>query len=179
MHSRILIITEGNMLMHQTRDKVEFTNKSNYFDRRNPSWEQVRCVPCPIWSYQKPWLMPRLTAFLTQSLSCGPCKAVAMAQAGSAFLGSASASLRLQAKPCTSLHLTYLFWCLPPKMSGFSPSCLGQNHPKMSGLRSSLSKAFPGSCSKAWILEDHRSKRCETAATRMWEGYVVRIPHSD
>jgi hypothetical protein len=46
-------------------------------------------------SYQKPRLRPRLTAFLTQSLSRGPCEAVTTAHVGSAFGGSASAGLRL------------------------------------------------------------------------------------
>ena len=105
MCSQISIIMEGNVLMCQTRDKVEFTNKTNNFNRRNLSWEQVQHVPCPIWSYQKPWLMPQLTAFLTQSLSRGLCKAVTTAQVGLAFLGSALAGLWLWAKPCTSLTL--------------------------------------------------------------------------
>ena len=59
-------------------------------------------------SYQKPRLRPRLTGFSTQSLSREPCKAIPTAQAGSAFLGSASAGLRLRAEPCTSLVGAFL-----------------------------------------------------------------------
>ena len=95
--SQISIIMEGNASTRQTRDKVELTISSIGEIRFENKFDVSHM------SYQKPRLRPRLTAFLTQSLSRGPCKAVATAQAGSAFLGSASAGLRLRAEPCTSL----------------------------------------------------------------------------
>ena len=79
--------------MRQSRDKVvdEFTNKSKYNQLLLKKFKfDVSHVCC-----QKPRLRPRLTAFVTQGLSRGPCEAVTTAHAGSAFLGSASAGLRL------------------------------------------------------------------------------------
>ena len=93
-----------NASMRQSRDKVvdEFTNKSKYNQLLLKKFKFESHMCC-----QKPRLRPRLTAFVTQGLSCGPCEAVTTAHAGSAFLGSASAGLQLWAEPCTSL-------CTPP-----------------------------------------------------------------